>query len=175
MYSEETVQGGGLGVSLESCQRLLLQVLAGLEVKKSLGRVSPTNKSQRGAEDEKKIITKLSGIYTARRLLQKPRHHRELNHKDGLLQDKSNIHVVGEVAKPVVVEAWGNFELGEVNNNNNGKKPFLRRGGSPVGMEKVKIIPSFGRRRGSTISSRARKSTTKDAQAKLKEVSPPIV
>ena len=86
-YSEQFEDGGRSynGVSLSGCQRLLLQVLAGLEVNEELSNIPD-------ALGSKKYTAQLSEIYNTRRLLQKPRHHRNLEQKHGLLHSKVSKH-----------------------------------------------------------------------------------
>jgi len=145
LYSER--DGSGSGVSLENCQRLLLQVLAGLEVKKSLGtKISPTNNDQKLEKKEQQLVNKVSALYNERRLLQKPRHHRHLEDKNGLLTD-STIHQQKKHPPPLT------------NANTSLKTPAHVSG---------KKTPSFGtRRRASTYTSRIRKDTTRDAKKDL--------
>jgi len=130
-YSDEN------GVSLESCQRLLLQVLAGLEINETIGARS--KKVERAGEEE--LVDSLSNIYNERRLLQKPRHHRHLEDQDGLLYIKDG---ASSPTHEALTESFA--------------------------QQPTKKTPAFAtRRRASTLTSRIRKSTTKDSQKELAE------
>jgi hypothetical protein len=140
-------------VSLSACQRLLLQVLAGLEVNNSL---SPTNVAAPSAK-EKKYVSQLSELYNTRRLLQKPRHHRDLAQKNGLLHTKVNKHDTPPTGLTATT------------------KKKLRResvGGTPISvamMAATNALQTKTRRRASTFTSRLRIKRTVTSKKDLED------
>ena len=139
-------------VSLESCQRLLLQVLASLEIQDSLGG------SAKDVDEERKLTAAFGSMYSERRLCQKPRHQMQ-EMQNGLLYNKEEASCHRAVGGISLVSA---------------KKQKLKEAGgphqpSPAILQSTKSLHGRTRRRASTFTTRLRKKNSAGGKKALEE------
>jgi len=148
------VYGRGGKVGLDACQRMFVQILAGLEVKGSFGDGDRVDK-----EEEKKLIASLCVVYNERRLCQKPKHWREGTLREGLLYNREK-KTAGHGKVSAVSAKKKKRRASVVDFAHMPSEHVRKAAGSLMGRT---------RRRASTFTTRLRKEKSKGGKSKLEE------